>query len=137
MVLLAASWQLRLVTVGSRMKKVPPDWTVLRATGFGPFQAAVPVPCMTCSWVPRTLPLTASTCTLSRLMPSALVPSTVDSQASRAVPPSAYTTSRVPSTVVTVRSCFFAIVTASAWLRVGVVDTLPTGCWSATELKTS
>src|SRR5262249_302695 len=55
-VLLAASWQLRLVTVGSFIEKVLPDWVVLRLTGLGPFKAAVPVPCATCSWVPSTRP---------------------------------------------------------------------------------
>src|SRR5262249_2735943 len=80
-VLLAASWQDRLVTFGSRMEKVPPDWVVLRVTGFGPFHAAVPLPCTTCSWVPRTLPVVASTSTVNRLRPFAPRPSTVDSQA--------------------------------------------------------
>src|SRR4029453_13069530 len=55
-VLLAESWQLRLVTAGSRIEKVLPEWVVLRVTGSGPFHAAVPVPSMTCSWVHRTLP---------------------------------------------------------------------------------
>ena len=66
-VLFAASWQLRLVMVGSCMRNVPPDWVVLRVTGFGPFQAAVPLPCRTCSWVRRTAPVSASTSTVSRL----------------------------------------------------------------------
>jgi hypothetical protein len=88
-VLLAASWQLRLVIVGSRMENVPPDWVVASGTGFGPFHAELPLPCMTCSWVPSTAPVSASTSTLSRLGPSAPVPATIDSHASRGALPSA------------------------------------------------
>ena len=43
-VLLLAFWQLRLVTVGSLMVKVLPDWVVL-SVALGPFQAPVPLPC--------------------------------------------------------------------------------------------
>src|SRR5439155_4049074 len=136
-VLLAASWQLRLVTVGSVNEKVLPTCVVLRLTGFGPFHAEVPLPCMTCSWVHRTAPVCASTSTVSRLTPSASVPSTVDSQASRAVAPSALTTSLVPSTWLTVRSCRLATARASAWLSVGAVDRLPMGCSIATEWNTT
>ena len=60
-VLLAASWQLQVGGRGSVIENVLPDWVVLMVTGFGPLHAPVPVPCMTCSWVPRTLPVSAST----------------------------------------------------------------------------
>src|SRR6266511_965394 len=136
-VLFAESWQLRLVTVGSLMKNVPPDWTVLIVTGFGPFHPAVPLPCMTCSWVRRTAPVIASTFTLNRLTPSDPTPSTVDSQARQGVVPIASTTRRVPSTLVTVRSCRVATASASPWASVGAVDRLPIGRCRATELKTN
>jgi hypothetical protein len=115
------------------MEKVPPDWVVLRVTGLGPFQAAVPVPRMTCSWVPSTVPVSASTSTVSRLAPSAPLPSTVDSQARRAVAPRAYTTSRVDSTPVKVRSWPIATFAAAAPVSFGVVGRLPIGWLSATE----
>jgi hypothetical protein len=35
-VLFAESWHGRLVTVGSLIRNVLPDWVVLRLTGFGP-----------------------------------------------------------------------------------------------------
>src|SRR5947209_6618822 len=66
-VLLAASWQDRLVTVGSCMVKVEPECVVLRVTGFGPLHAAVPLPCITCSCSCSFLPVSASTSTVNRL----------------------------------------------------------------------
>ena len=86
--LFAASWQLRLVTVGSFMVYVEPDWVVLRVSGLGPFQAPVPVPRTTCSCLRRTAPVRASTSTVRRLGPSAPVPRTVLSQASAGAAPS-------------------------------------------------
>jgi len=134
-VLFAASWQLRLVTVGSFIVNVLPEWVVLRVTGFGPLQAAVPVPCMTCSCVFSTAPVRASTSTLSRLGPSAPVPSTVVSHASRGVPVSAKTTSFEPSTPLTVVSCLRAVASAEALDSVGVADTLPIACACPTEVN--
>src|SRR3954454_17555933 len=66
-VLALAFWQLRLLTLGSRMVNVLPDWVVLSETL--PSQAPVPLPTasVTCSWVRRTLPVVASTSTVRRL----------------------------------------------------------------------
>ena len=136
-VLLAASWQLRLVIVGSRIVNVLPDCVVLSVTGLGPFQAEVPVPYRTCSCSRSTAPVSASTSTVSRLMPLAPKPSTVDSHASRGVAPSAFTTSWVPSRRVTLRSRPVAIVSAATWLSVGVIEARSIGCSSALELKAS
>src|SRR5262245_46377128 len=62
-VLFAASWQDRLVVFGSFIEYVLPDSVVSRWTGLGPLYTAVPLPAITCSWVPSTLPLWASTYT--------------------------------------------------------------------------
>src|SRR5262245_10629499 len=135
-VLFAASWQLRLVTVGSLMLNVVPECVVLSVTGFGPFHAAVPLPRMTCSWVPRTAPVRASTSTVSRLYPSAPVPLTVDCHASRGVSPRAYTTSCVPSILLTLLSCLVATASAAALVREGVRDSAPIGLVIATDEAT-
>src|SRR5262249_24492684 len=113
-VLLAAFWQLRLVIVGSRMENVLPDWVVLMLNGFGPFQTPVPLPRITCSWVPSPDALPASTYTVTRLTPSAPTPSTVDPHASRAESPRACTTRREPSTADTEVSCCLATASAAA-----------------------
>src|SRR4051794_40377433 len=85
-VLFAASWQDRLVVFGSFSEHVLPDRVVSRWTGLGPLYAAVPLPAITCSWVPSTLPLCASTYT-DRLDGSCpLLPVTRDCQASFGVP---------------------------------------------------
>src|SRR5262249_4776747 len=131
----AASWQLRLVMVGSRMENVEPDWVVFSVTGLGPFQAAVPLPWATCSRVCRTAPVAASTSTVSRLTPSAPRPFTVVSQASRGRrAPRANTTSWVPSTEFTVASCLVATAWAALLDSDGVVDRTPIGRVIATEL---
>ncbi len=65
--LLAASWQLRLVTTGSLSENVVPLCVVLSVNGLGPFQAPVPVPSMTSSCVEMTWPVSASVITCSLL----------------------------------------------------------------------
>src|SRR5262245_53954385 len=134
-VLLAASWQLRFVIVGSRMENVVPECVVLSGSGGGPFQLPVPVPCMTCSVAFNTAPVAASTSTDSRLYPSAPVPVSVVSQANFAAPSSAYTTSVVPSTPLTVVSCLRATASASALDTRGITDMLPIGRLCATEVN--
>ncbi len=62
-VLFAESWQDRLVVTGSFIEKVLPDCVVARGSGLGPLYEPVPVPAITCSWVPSTLPVAASTYT--------------------------------------------------------------------------
>jgi hypothetical protein len=67
-------------------------------------------------------------------MPSAPKPSMVELHASRAVGPSAFTTSWVPSTWVTLRSRRRAMFSAAAWLSMGVIEASSIGCPSAVEL---
>jgi hypothetical protein len=119
--------------VGSVMEKLEPEPLVSMCTGLGPFHAAVPEPCSTCSWVWSTAPVSASTSTVNRLGPSAFVPSTVDSQASLGVS-SASTTSWVPSTPLTPATFVRATASASAAVSFGVTARAPTACRWATEV---
>jgi hypothetical protein len=82
-----------------------------------------------------TAPFRASTSTVRRLGPSADVPRTVLSQASRAaLPSSATTTSVVPSTVSTVVSCALATSAAASPVSVGVTASSPIGLVCATDV---
>ncbi len=128
-----ASWQLRLVTVGSFIEYVDPDSVVFSDTEPLIQPVPVPVTSVTCSSVPSTLPVVASTSTVRRLTPFAPVPLTVVSQASFAVSP-AITTSDVDSTPVTVLSCAFAVATAVLADTVAVVDSSPIGALCATDV---
>jgi hypothetical protein len=102
-----------------------------------PYTQPVPVPAasVTCSSVLSTLPVTASTLTVSRLGPPARVPSTVVCQASLAAAPrSASTTSRVPSTLRTEVSCLRAVAWAARPEIFGVTDRAPIALVWATEV---
>jgi hypothetical protein len=64
-VLFAASWQGMLLKFGVSIENVPPFCVVSMVTT--PFHPEFPVPLRTCSWVPSTSPVIASTSTVSRL----------------------------------------------------------------------
>ncbi len=134
-VLLAASWHLIVDWVEDCMMYDEPDMLVSIETEPLIQPVPVPVTSVTCSWVPSTLPVSASTSTVSRLTPSAPMPLIVDSQASRAALPSAATTTRlVPSTLVTDFSCDLATEAAAVSVIFGVTESSPIGADCATEV---
>src|SRR5437763_2291483 len=130
-VLFAAFWHCSVGCAGSRSRKLLPECVVAMVTG--PFHPELPVPCMTCSWVPSTAPVSASTYTdwMEYSLPS--LPVTRVSQASRGALSIVYTDRTGAVTASTLASRLRATSAARAAVIRGLVDRAPIGfCW-ATE----
>src|SRR4051812_8344988 len=56
-VLFDAFWHGMLLMLGVFIENELPEPEVSMCTGFGPFHALVPLPCITCSWVWSTAPV--------------------------------------------------------------------------------
>src|SRR5262245_24995459 len=132
-VLFDAFWHCRVVEAGSRRKNGLPDCCVFSVTGFGPLYAELPVPASTCSLLPSTLPLAASTYTVCLESSSPLAPATWVAQASRGVP-RAYTTSVGVPVELTFESLVRDVCCAFAAATVALMPRLPIDDVWATEV---